>query len=34
LHLRNTDEQPLAPLHHTPLWKNVWAAGPDSAGGN
>jgi hypothetical protein len=23
LHLRNTDEQPLAPLHHTPLWKNV-----------
>jgi hypothetical protein len=22
-HLRNTDEEPLAPLHHTPLWKNV-----------
>jgi len=23
LHLRNSDEQPPAPLHHTPLWKNV-----------
>ena len=23
LHLRNTDKQPLAPLHHTPVWKNV-----------
>jgi len=23
LHLRNSDDKPLAPLHHTPLWKNV-----------